>query len=657
MHLNSVLRALREVNQLITRESDRERLIQKTCDVLVGTRGYEKAWILLVDEKRNPLLVAGAGLGEEFRIFTEQMRSGKYPYCVKKLWSAKKPFMTYDRNSSQHQDCILAESHSNRDVYTSRLEYEGKIYGMLGLTLPSHTVADDEELSLFLELCSDISFALATIEKEEKRHQAEEQLRQSRARLAEAQHIAHIGSWDLDLVSNTLTWSDEVYHIFGLRPQQFEATYEAFLDNIHPDDREMVNKAYTESVKTKTPYNIVHRLLLKDGRVKYVNERCETFYDDKGKPIRSIGTVQDVTERRQAENALRESEEKLRLMFEAITDAITVSDQDLKLRQLNEATVRLHGYRSKKELIGRSALELIAQRDHKRAWENAQKTLEDGYVKNVELTFLTKDGREFPAELSAAILKDSSGNPIGFIGITKDITERKKMEEQLILTDRLASVGELASGIAHELNNPLTGVIGLSQLLIQKDVPEDIKKDLDLVYSEAQRASNVVRNLLTFARKHSPAKALINLNDVVSKVLELRAYEQKVNNIKVVLHLAPDLPHIMADYFQVQQVFLNIVINAEHFMGEIHNKGTLTITTERVGTVVRASFTDDGPGISKKNLSHIFDPFFTTKEVGKGTGLGLSICHGIVSTHNGRLYAESELGKGATFIVELPIIQ
>jgi len=137
--------------------------------------------------------------------------------------------------------------------------------------------------------------------------------------------------------------------------------------------------------------------------------------------------------------------------------------------------------------------------------------------------------------------------------------------------------------------------------------------------------------------------------------VELRAYEQKVSNIQVDTQLAPDLPEVMADYFQLQQVFLNIIINAEHFMIEAHNRGTMTIITGRVDNTIKAVFSDDGPGIAKENLGHLFDPFFTTKEVGKGTGLGLSICHGIVAEHGGRIYAESELGKGATFVVILPI--
>jgi signal transduction histidine kinase len=240
------------------------------------------------------------------------------------------------------------------------------------------------------------------------------------------------------------------------------------------------------------------------------------------------------------------------------------------------------------------------------------------------------------------------------VDLEKSAEERREME-QLIITDRLASVGELAAGIAHELNNPLTGVIGFAQMVLDKDMPDGIRKDMQVVYSEAQRAAQVVKNLLSFAQKHAPEKQLMSINSIIDKVLELRAYEQKVNNIRVNTRLVPDLPGVRADYFQLQQVFLNIIINAEYFMIEAHNGGNLAITTERAGDIIKVSFADDGPGIAEENLGHLFDPFFTTKEVGKGTGLGLSICHGIVAEHGGRIYVESELGEGATFIVELPI--
>jgi len=236
-----------------------------------------------------------------------------------------------------------------------------------------------------------------------------------------------------------------------------------------------------------------------------------------------------------------------------------------------------------------------------------------------------------------------------------DITEQKQRNEQLMMADRLASVGELAAGTAHELNNPLTSVIGFSQLLMEEDIPDDARKDVELIYKEAQRAANVIKNLLTFARKHAPMKQLNQINNIIEDVLKFRAYEQKVNGIEVKRQLAPDLPEIMVDYFQMQQVFLNIIINAEYFMVEAHNRGTLTITTKKQNGNVRISIADDGPGISKENLRRLFNPFFTTKEAGKGTGLGLSICHGIVSEHGGQIYAKSQPGKGATIVVELPI--
>ena len=165
----------------------------------------------------------------------------------------------------------------------------------------------------------------------------------------------------------------------------------------------------------------------------------------------------------------------------------------------------------------------------------------------------------------------------------------------------------------------------------------------------------LVKNLLTFARKQPQEKQPMNINEGLKQILELRAYEQKVSNIQVDVHLAPDLPPIIGNSPQLQQVFFNLVINAEFFMLKSHGKGVLTVRTEKAGDFVRASFTDDGPGISKTDQRYLFTPFFTTKEVGQGTGLSLSICLGIITEQNGRIWAESEVGKGSAFILELPV--
>jgi len=272
-----------------------------------------------------------------------------------------------------------------------------------------------------------------------------------------------------------------------------------------------------------------------------------------------------------------------------------------------------------------------------------------------EVEIIRKGGKTATVEMH--VVEIEWEGETAYLASLRDITERKEMEQQLVVADRLASIGELVAGIAHEINNPLTSVVGFSELVLNRNIPTDVRKNLEIVYSEAQRAAGIVKNLLTFARKHAVGKQLVNISSIIEKVLELRAYEQKVNNIELNTRFAPGLPEVMVDYFQLQQVFTNIIINAEYFMAEAHHRGTLTITTERLDHTVRVSFTDDGPGIGKENLGHLFDPFFTTKEIGKGTGLGLSICHGIITEHGGRIYAESELGKGATFIVELPITQ
>jgi PAS domain S-box-containing protein len=369
---------------------------------------------------------------------------------------------------------------------------------------------------------------------------------------------------------------------------------------------------------------------------------------------------QKIAERKQAERALRDSEEryrtlvKLRGQFGAAVIMLQDTEQAEGVHTfVSDQWCHITGY-SSEELRAMSFFDLVHSRDVAESMERHRRKMRDEAIPGLyELFIVRKDGTEVPIELTSGYTR-YKGKAANVVYI-RNITERKQMEQHLIITDRLASVGELASGIAHELNNPLTSVIGFSQLLLDKDIPEDIKEDVRIVSSEAQRAAGVVKNLLTFARKHAQAKELVNISDIIKKVLELRAYEQRVNNIRVKSRFAADLPQVMADYFQLQQVFLNIVINAEHFMVEAHNKGTLTITTEKVDNVVKASFADDGPGIPEEDLGHVFDPFFTTKEVGKGTGLGLSICHGIIAEHGGQIYARSELGRGATFTVELPI--
>jgi PAS domain S-box-containing protein len=393
------------------------------------------------------------------------------------------------------------------------------------------------------------------------------------------------------------------------------------------------------------------RFRKKDGTEIVVSDTKVAVRDDTGQIIYFDGILEDITERKKSEEQIKRAAEEWRTTFDSITDWVSIVDKDFKLVRVNKAFAGAFGKRPE-ELIGKTCYQVVHKANEPVRDCPRRKSLQTKRPAAVEF-FEPSLGMYLEAHTSPIF--DDKSEVVACVEVTRDVTERKQMQEQLILTDRLVSIGELASGIAHELNNPLTSVIGFSQLLMEGEIADDIREDLSLVYSEAQRAAGIVENLLTFARKHTPAKQLTRINNVIEDVLKLRAYWQRVNNIEVCRQFASDLPEIMVDFVQMQQVFLNIIINAEYFMIQAHNRGTLTITTERINDIIRISFADDGPGIAKENLTRIFDPFFTTKEVGRGTGLGLSICHGIVTGHGGRIYARSRLGEGATFIVELPI--
>jgi PAS domain S-box-containing protein len=248
--------------------------------------------------------------------------------------------------------------------------------------------------------------------------------------------------------------------------------------------------------------------------------------------------------------------------------------------------------------------------------------------------------------------------------LMRDVTERKRLEDQardlyhqLLQAEKLAALGQTISGVAHELNNPLATILTWAERLSQREVDDQTRRGLDIILSESERAARIVRNLLTFARKRHTTRAMVDLNQVVRETLTLRAYEQRVSNIATIEALASGLPQVFADPHQLQQVLLNLIINAEQAMIGTHGRGTLILRTwhDPGRDAVVLEVNDDGPGVPDDVAPRIFDPFFTTKDVGKGTGLGLTVAYAIVQEHGGRITVQSGAGKGASFFVELPV--
>jgi signal transduction histidine kinase/BarA-like signal transduction histidine kinase len=288
----------------------------------------------------------------------------------------------------------------------------------------------------------------------------------------------------------------------------------------------------------------------------------------------------------------------------------------------------------------------------------------EGAVTDYLLRLRRVDNSPVWVEVTAHADSPSQDGSLRIDALVRDVSERKKLEDQtrdlyhqLLQAEKLAALGQTISGVAHELNNPLATILSWAERLSQRPVDDKTKHGLETILSESERAAKIVRNLLTFARKRQSTRAMVDLNHVVRETLALRSYEQRITNITIVDALASGLPQVFADAHQVQQVLLNLIINAEHAMLTANGRGTLVVRSwhdvERESVVVEIN--DDGPGIAPELQPKIFDPFFTTKEVGKGTGLGLTVAYAIVQEHGGRIRLASNSGAGASFYVELPL--
>jgi len=354
-------------------------------------------------------------------------------------------------------------------------------------------------------------------------------------------------------------------------------------------------------------------------------------------------------------HAMEQSEIRYRTLFEGASDGIFLVDPSSGyIVDANPQTARLTGY-PRHELIGYPVTELTPSQNLDIFQEALKRSSEVGAITLEETKVVRKNGQTVPVEATARrIVLDEK--PV-YLVIVRDISRRKELEQQLLQVEKLSALGQLVSGVAHELNNPLTSITGYAQLALETDLETQTRSDLERILEEAERSARIVKNLLTFARQHRPEKRLANVNQVIESVLNLQAYQLRVDNVVVTTDLDENLPPIFLDSYQIQQVLFNIITNAHQAMVSHHNFGHLHLASQlaRNGEVVWIIIRDDGPGIPPETIGHIFDPFFTTKDVGEGTGLGLSICFGIMKEHGGNIWAESETGQGATFFIELPV--
>jgi PAS domain S-box-containing protein len=367
----------------------------------------------------------------------------------------------------------------------------------------------------------------------------------------------------------------------------------------------------------------------------------------------ALSAIEAETERERSETALKESEGKFRDFFETSRDIVFITSHDGTILDINSAFEEILGYTREESLAWNvsSFYKEPKERDKFREVIGG-----GGFVKDYEAILRRKDGTYLDCLITAVVRKDQNGTIVGYQGTIRDVSEKKRMERQLIRAEKLSSLGGILSGVAHEMNNPLTSIIGISQIIMRGPIPENLREKLEIIHRESFRTSKIIQGLLTFAREHKPERKMILVNKIIEESYRLREYEFRVDNIAIKMELSPDIPFTAADPYQLQQVFVNLINNSHHALTS--GGGTvLTIRSFTRDNEIVIEFEDDGPGIPEKDIGFIFDPFFTTKEVGKGTGLGLSIVYGIINEHDGKIEVTSPPGKGAIFSIRLPVIK
>jgi two-component system cell cycle sensor histidine kinase/response regulator CckA len=673
-HLNRVLRAIRSVNQLITREKDQDRLLKGACECLVQTRGYHSAWIAGIDESGRVVTVAQAGMKETFSSLVEQLKQGERPGCWREAMAQPGVFSIEDPLSTC-AGCLFEEKYRGGRKMAVRLGRDEQVYGMLVVYLPAELVTDEEERTLFKEVATDIAFALHNIQEEEKRKRAEEALQQSEhryRRLLESvtDYIYTVKVEDGQPAATSHGPGCEA--VTGYTPEEYAADPHLWYQMIYPEDREAVTEQATRLIAGETVPPLEHRLVHKDGSLRWVRNTPVPRYDENEHLVAYDGLIADITERKQAEEEAQKSRDQLQSIFRAAPIGIGVVI-DRTATFVNQRFIEMLGY-TRDELIGQNA-RMIYPSDEEYEWVGREKyeQIREKGIGTLETRLKCKDGKIIDILLSSCPINPQDLSQ-GVTFTALDITERKQAEEekeklqsQLLQAQKMEAIGRLTGGIAHDFNNLLTAINGFAELAQHKLAPDDPLQDmLGYILASGQRAADLIRQLLAFSSKQIIEPKIVSLNSLITDLEAMLLRRIIGEDIQIETTLASDLWPIKVDPAQIEQVIVNLAVNARDAMPD---GGKLTIETANVvldnndladqleiqpGEYILLAVSDTGKGMSEVVLEHIFEPFFTTKERDKGTGLGLATVYGIVKQNEGDIKVYSEEDQGTTFKIYLP---
>ena len=670
-HLNRILQAIRNVNQLIVSEPNPELLIEKTCKSLTESLGYESAWIALV-ESESFRLSSTAFSGREmcFSKIEDQTGVDAFPKCLKKVLQEKGILIVEDP-SIDCENCDHFESVDNRIFLLHRLSYNFEISGILAVGMSVEYGSDSGERQLFEELVSDLSYALHKIRIAKSLETSEIKYQQ----LFETM-VQGVIYYQPD--GRVITANPAARRILGLTLREMidrdllNEEYDAIRENgkkIIPGDHPVI-----KAIQTGTPvedFMGIKNPITKE-RVWVMVNAVPLFHYGADMPFMVYSTLEDITERRKGEQALRESEVRYHNLFDSIRDAILVTDLDLNIIDYNPAFIDLFKY-GQGEIVGSNTRIVHDQEtEHNQVTQMLENLSDDPRLFDI-LKFRKKTGEVFTGETSIYMLRNFKGKPKGYIGLIRDITEqieaedaRKRIENQLQQARKMETVGALAGGVAHDFNNMLSVILAQAEMaMMELDPDHDLYRALMIIRKAAENSADLTRQLLGFARKQTIAPVVLDLNEAIGEMLNMLR-RLIGENIELTWLPRVDISSVKMDPIQLNQVLSNLCVNARD---AIAGHGTITIETSTIsideeycsshagfspGTFSALIVSDDGNGMEKETMERIFEPFFTTKASGQKTGLGLSTVYGIVKQNGGFINVYSEVGEGTTFKIFLP---
>lgn len=503
-----------------------------------------------------------------------------------------------------------------------------------------------------------VDYMVKLVQDITERKRAEEKLQRNEMYLAEGQRLSHTASWAWNVVTGEVYWSPELFRIYGLDADKVRPGYPDAFEYIHAEDRARAQQTFENAAREEQEFELAFRVLLPNGTIRHVNNLAHPVFDDGGAVVEFVGTTIDTTERVQAEERARQAYERVDMLLESISDNFFGLDKEGRFTYFNEHAanqMRILG-RDPDALLGRVSWEEFPDMPNK---DDVLRVLSDRVMIVDELYYAPLEewveNHMYPS------------NDGGLVTFQRYITERKRTEEELRKTKdelahvtRVTTLGELSASIAHEVNQPLGAIVTNGQaclhlLACNKPDIEEVREAVECMIADGIRASEVLKRIRRLLKKSRGGKSSYSINDNIREVLALTASELTKDRIKVRTELAGDLPYVIADRVQIQQVVLNLVLNSKEAMSAASwQPRELLISTEHAESVILVTVTDTGVGIAPENRDSAFAPFFTSKE--EGLGLGLSISQTIIESHGGRLWNKAnQNGQGTTFQFTLPI--